>query len=35
MEKVYRFAFKKTENFSREGRKTSLFSEKKKFKIIV
>jgi hypothetical protein len=32
MEKMYRFAFRKTENFSREGGEVSLFFEKKKYK---
>ena len=32
MEKVYKFAFRKTENFSGEEGEISLFSEKKKFK---
>jgi hypothetical protein len=32
MKKFYKFALRKTENFSREGGEVSLFSEKKKFK---
>ena len=32
MENMYKFAVTKTKNFSREGRRLSLFSEEKKFK---